>query len=154
MSKPSPDDFVTDCPQCGGDLYVVGGSFTTRIPLSRDGFSTEDAKGFDTEDEIVACGSCDYRGPLTTVGDNPAPEPTGVDIGAPYSDQLDSDVQITAEEQIAAAIFDRLHGEDDNSISEASCADLGRSILRGVLLEFRPDLFVTVTPETKTKVNT
>lgn len=69
MSKPKPGDFVTDCPQCGGGLCVVGGSFSTRIPLSRDGFSTEDAKQFDTENEVVACDECDYRGPLMIVGE-------------------------------------------------------------------------------------
>lgn len=150
MSKPKPGDFVTECPKCGGDLFVVGGVFSARIRISPDGFSTQDAKTFDTQDEVVACGSCSYRGPLAMVGDEPKPEFAKTPSGyTAYVDTFDGDTQITAEEQIAAAIFDRLHGENDNSISEASCADLGRSILRGVLLEFRPDLFVTVTPETK-----
>ena len=155
MSKPKPGDFVTDCPKCGGDLYVVGGNFSTRIPLSRDGFSTMDAKQFDTENEVVACGKCDYLGPLVTVGDEPTSKSLGgISAARAYLDTFDADVQITAEEQIAAAIFDRLHGENDNSISEASCGELGRSILRGVLFEFRPDLFVAMNSESKTKVNT
>lgn len=142
MNKPKPGDFVTECPKCSGDLFVVGGCFTTRIPLSSDGFSTEDANGFNTEDEVVACGACDYRGPLAIVGDESEPESADVKTDAVYSDALGTDVQVSAEEHIAAAIFVRLRGEDDNAISEQSCADLGRSILRDVLLEFRPDLFV------------
>lgn len=69
MSEPDSDDFQTKCPKCDGELFVVAGSFTSRIPLYPSGFSTEDAKFFDTENEIVECDSCKYRGPLTMVGD-------------------------------------------------------------------------------------
>ena len=54
------------CPGCGaeGDLYVVAGSFTGRIPLGRDGFAFVDAEWVDTEDEVVECGTCGHRFPL------------------------------------------------------------------------------------------
>jgi len=54
------------CPGCRaeGDLYVVAGSFSGRIPLMRDGFSFTDAERIDTEDEVVECGVCGRRFPL------------------------------------------------------------------------------------------
>jgi hypothetical protein len=58
-----------------------------------------------------------------------------------YSDQLDPDQQIGAEEWIAGQIFDF---EEDNGIyirpDEEQCAEMGRRILRGILARFRPDL--------------
>lgn len=56
--------FVHECPKCGGNLFIVSGTFATRIPIYPDGFSTEDAKYFDTSDEVVECGDCKYTGPL------------------------------------------------------------------------------------------
>ncbi len=53
-----------------------------------------------------------------------------------YSDKLDPDDQITAEESIASIIFDYTSG----LIEEEDCAELGRKILREVLREFRPEL--------------
>jgi len=54
------------CPGCGaeGDLYVVAGIFSGRIPLGRDGFAFVDAEWLDTEDEVVECGACGHRFPL------------------------------------------------------------------------------------------
>jgi len=59
-----------------------------------------------------------------------------------YNTTLDADVQITAEERIAALLQER--GESllaDDGIDEEVCAQLGRDILRQVLEQFRPDLF-------------
>lgn len=56
--------YVTKCPKCQGDLFLVSGTFTTRIPIYPDGFPTEDAKFFDTENEMVRCANCNYTGPL------------------------------------------------------------------------------------------
>lgn len=52
-----------------------------------------------------------------------------------YNDKLNADDQISAEESIAAHLFDNA-----SSISEEEAAELGRSILLLVLRKFRPDL--------------
>jgi hypothetical protein len=49
--------------------------------------------------------------------------------------RLPADQQLKMEEGIAAAIF------ESTDTDEETCADLGRSILKTVLREFRPDLF-------------
>lgn len=53
-----------------------------------------------------------------------------------YTDRLDADAQISAEERIAATIFDA-----GVEVSEEDASELGRSILNAALREFRPDLF-------------
>lgn len=54
------------CPGCGaeGDLYVVAGSFSGRIPLGREGFAFLDAEWVDTEGQVVKCGVCGRWFPL------------------------------------------------------------------------------------------
>jgi len=64
-----------------------------------------------------------------------------------YVDDLDSDVQIAAEERIASTIFSLTEevmssDEDCVGLSEEDCQELGCEILYQVLREFRPDLFV------------
>src|SRR5437660_7538804 len=60
-----------------------------------------------------------------------------------YNNTIGEDRQITAEEDIATTIFDLIRSkEDDQVLTEEDCADLGRNILKQVLLEFRPDCFV------------
>lgn len=64
-----------------------------------------------------------------------------------YNDTLDADDQITMEERIAATIFSQGAYENDAplakpvALDEEQCAELGRTILKMVLAEFRPDLF-------------
>ncbi len=53
-----------------------------------------------------------------------------------YNNKLNPDQQITAEERIAAYLFDTY------GINEECSAEAGRGILRLVLKEFRPDLLV------------
>lgn len=62
--------YRTTCPRCGGDLRVVSFRARTSIPLSEDGFSTQDADFLDTEDEVVECPACFIRGPLCDEGDD------------------------------------------------------------------------------------
>lgn len=57
--------YVTTCP-CGGDLFVIAFAASTRIPLGEDGFSTQDAKFFHTEDEVVECAQCQRKTGLQT----------------------------------------------------------------------------------------
>jgi len=57
-----------------------------------------------------------------------------------YNELLDEQKQIAMEEKIAGIIF-----ENCLEISESDCADLGRELLKIILLEFRPDLFVDET---------
>jgi len=57
-----------------------------------------------------------------------------------YSDKLSADQQITTEERISAIIFATQDGT--TPLYEDDCVDLGRAILKIVLREFRPDLFV------------
>lgn len=52
---------------CDGDLVVVSFEASTRIPLSEDGFSTEDAEFFDTTNERVECNKCGWGGPLEVI---------------------------------------------------------------------------------------
>lgn len=59
----------------------------------------------------------------------------GQETGSAYSEQLDAQEQIDAEEEIAEIIFDADTGEEEAS-------DMGREILKRVLLRFRPDLFL------------
>ena len=56
-----------------------------------------------------------------------------------YNDKLDPDKQVTAEERIAARIFDSFR-ENYPGISEDDAQRMGRDILLMVLKEFRPDL--------------
>ena len=61
-----------------------------------------------------------------------------------YNDKLDADEQVSAEECIAATIFDHLETEGCDgcgTLSEEDCAKLGRDILKKMLQQFRPDLF-------------
>ncbi len=53
-----------------------------------------------------------------------------------YNDNLDPDQQITAEEQIAAYLFDNFR----DGFTEEKAAEASRSILLKILEEFRPDL--------------
>lgn len=52
-----------------------------------------------------------------------------------YNEKLDADEQISAEESIAAFLY-----ESAPSMSEDQAAELGRNILLLVLRKFRPDL--------------
>lgn len=53
-----------------------------------------------------------------------------------YSGDLDADEQVSAEEAIAAHIFDNTTADEEVS------AQLGREILEIILKRFRPDLIV------------
>jgi hypothetical protein len=55
-----------------------------------------------------------------------------------YTANLDPDVQVTAEEDIAARIFHRCQCAGE--LSEEDCQELGKQILLAVLQEFRPDM--------------
>ena len=62
-----------------------------------------------------------------------------------YNNKLDPDELVSAEEMIAAIIFDWV--ENDPTIEKAvaldaceSCSKLGRDILLAILNKFRPDL--------------
>jgi|HubBroStandDraft_3_1064219.scaffolds.fasta_scaffold87594_3 hypothetical protein len=63
-----------------------------------------------------------------------------------YTEALDADIQITAEEAIASMIRAKIeeaedsNGDADFTLTDEDCADLGRSILLHILSEFRPDL--------------
>jgi len=54
-----------------------------------------------------------------------------------YNEKLSAEDQVDAEEAIAARLYDKTAGEVD----EETAAELGRQILKEVLLKFRPDLF-------------
>lgn len=54
-----------------------------------------------------------------------------------YGDSFDPDEQVTAEETIAATIFD----STGIACSEEKAGSLGRKILKKILKQFRPDLF-------------
>lgn len=64
-----------------------------------------------------------------------------------YNGRLDSDIQISSEEQIASIIQEAVEAAEDSKgrhdyvLTNEDCADLGREILKRVLLQFRPDLF-------------
>lgn len=55
-----------------------------------------------------------------------------------YNDKLDPDQQITAEEKIAAHLFDNYR----EGFNEFDASEAGKEILRMVLEKFRTDLFV------------
>lgn len=55
-----------------------------------------------------------------------------------YNKHMSAVDQIEMEEFIASLLFD----DSEVEISEEAAAGLGRTILRAVLLKFRPDLFV------------
>jgi len=63
-------EFSLICPRCSAPpedarLAVVSGRFSARsMPLNDDGFSPTDARGFDTDDEVVHCSMCDSRFPI------------------------------------------------------------------------------------------
>lgn len=61
--------FSTVCPYCkeDGSLMVIRFTAMTAIPLTSDGFSTEDARSIDTEDEIVLCEECKKEFSLSEV---------------------------------------------------------------------------------------
>lgn len=69
LQDPLDGSFDTACPYChvDGELAVVHLTADTDIPLHEDGFSTTDAKRFDTSDEVVHCKACDKRFPLSEV---------------------------------------------------------------------------------------
>ncbi len=54
-----------------------------------------------------------------------------------YSDAFDEEMQVDAEEMIAAYLFD----EHREGFNEESAGQAGRDILQMVLQQFRPDLF-------------
>jgi hypothetical protein len=64
-----------------------------------------------------------------------------------YVAWFDDDMQIRAAEGIAALICRTIsesedsNGDNDYTLTDEDCADLGREILKQVLLKFRPDLF-------------
>jgi hypothetical protein len=59
---------------------------------------------------------------------------------SPYTDKLDADKQITAEELIASSIA-LVNTDGDGCVNEEAAAELGRDILYLILRQFRPDLF-------------
>lgn len=66
-----------------------------------------------------------------------------------YSERLGADEQLSAEERIASTIFERAEtGGCDGcgTISEEDAAQLGRDILRQILMHFRADLFASASP--------
>lgn len=54
-----------------------------------------------------------------------------------YNSKLLPDTQISAEEKIAAIIFDH----PNIAVAEVNAQSVSRKILKEILLEFRPDLF-------------
>jgi hypothetical protein len=61
--------YVTECPECDGDLFLVAFKASCRIPvMERDGLDLT-LGPVDTEDEIVKCSECDWTGPLETAED-------------------------------------------------------------------------------------
>lgn len=58
-------DFEPACPKCGDtDLFITAfRAYETRIPLSQDGFATEDAMFMHTDEETVECGGCGHEFP-------------------------------------------------------------------------------------------
>lgn len=53
-----------------------------------------------------------------------------------YRETMNADEQITAEESIAAIIFEMAEQE----MTQENCQELGREILLKILTKFRPDL--------------
>ena len=61
-----------------------------------------------------------------------------------YNDRMSPDMQITMEEMIAGSISEKLseaHAAPAGYVDEEDLAQMGRDILKAVLLRFRPDLF-------------
>jgi hypothetical protein len=63
------NEFKTTCPRCNAApedacLLVIGFIASCSIPLGEDGFSTEDASFFDTNEETVRCSACEETFPL------------------------------------------------------------------------------------------
>lgn len=56
-----------------------------------------------------------------------------------YNDKLSAEEQVACEEKIAATIFDYA---SEGEIDEELAGELGRKILKEILLRFRQDLFV------------
>lgn len=69
MKEDTYVSFNTTCPYCKkeGELHVVHMTVCTKIPLGPDGFSTTDAKYFESSDEVVKCEACDKTFPLSEV---------------------------------------------------------------------------------------
>jgi hypothetical protein len=59
-----------------------------------------------------------------------------------YNDSLDPEQQVDVEESIAAFLFDEVRLHHWAGFAEEDAAEASRVILRLVLGEFRPDLFV------------
>lgn len=57
--------YNTTCPHCGAvdELYIVSGTFNSRIWLRPDGFSMFDGD-VSTEDEVLECAICHNTSPL------------------------------------------------------------------------------------------
>lgn len=56
-----------------------------------------------------------------------------------YNDKLDPDDQISAEEEIAAYLFEEFR---DDGFNEETANEAGKAILLKILKRFRPDLCV------------
>lgn len=69
--------FNTTCPKCSHDgLMLIAFTATCAgVPISKDGFNVNDANQLDTSDEVVHCGNCDYKGPLTSDDDDKQGQP-------------------------------------------------------------------------------
>ncbi len=55
--------YLTQCPNCQGDLFLTKCVVCTNVPIYADGFDLSEAS-INTEDEIVTCDDCGYEGPL------------------------------------------------------------------------------------------
>jgi hypothetical protein len=72
-----------------------------------------------------------------------------------YNDKLDYDQQVSAEERIAATIFDYQRNTccdangDEHQLMEYDCQMLSQRILLSILAEFRPDLITETTTKKK-----
>ncbi len=64
-----------------------------------------------------------------------------------YNDSLDPEQQVDVEESIAAFLFDEVRLPHREGFIEEDAAEASRVILRLVLEEFRPDLFVEEMPD-------
>jgi hypothetical protein len=61
--------YVTECPECGGNLFLVAFKASCRIPvMERDGLDLT-LGPVNTEEEIVQCFDCGRTGPLETAED-------------------------------------------------------------------------------------
>ena len=60
--------FITKCPRCNDEdqLEVTSGIFMANgLRLCSDGFAFSEARGIDTEDEVVTCRECESQFDLT-----------------------------------------------------------------------------------------